>query len=166
MSLQEGGSFMNILAVGTGYVGTITALVLAEMGWKVTGLDIDVQKINRLQEGLLHFYEPGLENLLKKHLKTKQIQFTTDKIRAIKDNEVIFICVGTPPLSDGSIDLRYVKQVAEDIGRIMNSYKLIINKSTVPVGTQEKVTAWIQPRPLTFRLKWHQILNFYVKEKH
>ncbi|MCC3374216.1 UDP-glucose/GDP-mannose dehydrogenase family protein [Cohnella sp. REN36] len=135
---------MNILVVGTGYVGTTTALVFAEIGWNVTGLDVDPQRINLLRQGKLHFYEPGLEDLLKKHLGTKRIRFTTDKKKAINDNDIIFICVGTPSLPDGSADLRYVKQVAEDIGRHMNSDKLIINKSTVPIGTQELTTAWIR----------------------
>ncbi|OZB92150.1 UDP-glucose/GDP-mannose dehydrogenase family protein [Paenibacillus sp. XY044] len=133
---------MNILVIGTGYVGTTTALVFAEIGWNVTGLDVNPQKIKLLRQGKLHFYEPGLEDLLKKHLGTKRIRFTTDKKKAIKDNDIIFICVGTPSLPDGSADLRYVKQVAEDIGKHMNSDKLIINKSTVPVGTQELITAW------------------------
>ncbi|WP_081756913.1 UDP-glucose dehydrogenase family protein [Gorillibacterium massiliense] len=133
---------MNILVIGSGYVGTTTALVFAEIGWNVTGLDVDPQRIRLLRQGKLHFYEPGLEDLLKKHLVTKRIRFTTDKKKAIKDNTIIFICVGTPSLPDGSADLRYVKQVAEDIGRHMNSEKLIINKSTVPVGTQERVTTW------------------------
>lgn len=133
---------MNILVIGTGYVGTTTALVFAEIGWNVTGLDVDLPKIKLLQQGKLHFYEPGLEDLLNKHLGTKRIRFTADKKKAIEDNEMIFICVGTPSLPDGSADLRYVKQVSEDIGRHMNGDKLIINKSTVPVGTQELITAW------------------------
>jgi UDPglucose 6-dehydrogenase len=135
---------MNILVIGTGYVGTTTALIFAEMGWIVTGLDRDVDKIKQLQRGLLPIHEPGLADLLRKHIQTEQIRFTADAARAYKDNDVIFICVGTPSRQDGSADLHYVKQVAEDIGRYMNDYKLVIIKSTVPVGTQEQVTAWIQ----------------------
>lgn len=135
---------MNILVIGTGYVGTTTALVFAELGWNVTGLDTDAQKIQQLEKGVLYFYEPGLEELLKKHLSSGQIRFTTNKEKAIQDHEIIFICVGTPSRPDGSADMRYVKQVAEDIGQTMNGYKLVITKSTVPVGTQEQVTAWIQ----------------------
>ncbi|MBD2868714.1 UDP-glucose dehydrogenase family protein [Paenibacillus arenilitoris] len=135
---------MNILVIGTGYVGTTTALVFAEMGWNVTGLDTDAQKIQQLEKGVLYFYEPGLEELLRKHLGTGQIRFTTNKDKAIQEHEAIFICVGTPSRPDGGADMRYVKQVAEDIGQTMNGYKLVITKSTVPVGTQEQVTGWIQ----------------------
>lgn len=135
---------MNILVIGTGYVGTTTALVFAEFGWKVTGLDMDAYKIQQLKMGVLHFYEPGLEELLRKHLQSGQIRFTTNKDKAIQDNDVIFICVGTPSRPDGSADMRYVKQVAKEIGLTMNGYKLVVTKSTVPVGTQEQVTAWIR----------------------
>lgn len=135
---------MNILVIGTGYVGSTTAMVFAELGWSVTGLDTDALKIQQLRQGLLHFYEPGLEQLLKKHIDSGQIQFTTNKDKAILDNDLIFICVGTPSRPDGSADMRYVKQVAEDIGQTMNGYKLVITKSTVPVGMQEQITAWIQ----------------------
>ncbi len=135
---------MNILVIGTGYVGTTTALVLAEMGWNVTGLDTDDSKIQQLLHGSLPFYEDGLESLLKKHLQSGKVRFTKNKVMAIKENDVIFICVGTPSNHDGSADLQYVKQVAGYIGRNMNSYKLIVNKSTVPVGTQEKVNGWIR----------------------
>lgn len=135
---------MNILVIGTGYVGTTTAAVFAELGWNVMGLDTDAHKIRKLKQGLLHFYEPGLEELLRKHIRSGQIRFTTNKDKAIQDHDVIFICVGTPSSPDGSADMRYVKQVAEDIGQTMNGYKLVITKSTVPVGTQEQVTSWIQ----------------------
>lgn len=134
---------MNILVIGTGYVGTTTALVFAEMGWKVTGLDTDQQKLDQLQKGILYFHEPGLKELLLKHNNSGQLQFTSNKKEAIQKNDVIFICVGTPSRPDGSADLSYVKQVAEDVAHHMNGYKLIVNKSTVPVGTQEKVTEWI-----------------------
>ncbi|MCM3129560.1 UDP-glucose dehydrogenase family protein [Paenibacillus provencensis] len=134
---------MKILVIGTGYVGTTTALVFAEMGWKVTGLDTDSRKLNQLKQGILYFHEPGLTELLQKHNQLGNINFTSDKKEAIENNDVIFICVGTPSRADGSADLTYVKQVAQDIGQHMNGYKLIVNKSTVPVGTQEKVTEWI-----------------------
>lgn len=134
---------MNILVIGTGYVGTTTALVFAEMGWKVTGLDTDQQKLNQLQKGILYFHEPGLKELLIKHNNSGQLQFTSNKKEAIQKSDVIFICVGTPSRPDGSADLSYVKQVAEDVAYHMNGYKLVVNKSTVPVGTQEKVTEWI-----------------------
>lgn len=135
---------MNILVLGTGYVGTTTALALSEMGWHVTGLDMDSHKVQQLLQGKLHFYEPGLEPLLQKHLQSDNITFTTQADRSIQVSEIIFICVGTPPLPDGSADLHYVKQAARDIGRNMNGYKLIIIKSTVPIGTQEKMTEWVR----------------------
>ncbi|CAM4260875.1 UDPglucose 6-dehydrogenase [Paenibacillus endophyticus] len=135
---------MKILVIGTGYVGSTTAMVFAELGWKVTGLDTDVHKIRQLRQGLLHFHEPGLEDLLKKHIQSGQIKFTTDKDKAIQESDVIFICVGTPSRPDGSADLRFVKQVASEIGQKMNGYKLVVTKSTVPVGTQELVTGWIE----------------------
>ncbi|WP_169085317.1 UDP-glucose dehydrogenase family protein [Paenibacillus sp. PL91] len=144
---------MNILVIGTGYVGSTTAMVFAELGWQVTGLDTDAHKIKQLEQGLLHFYEPGLEALLRKHIQSGQIKFTTNKDLAIQSNDLIFICVGTPSRPDGSADMRYVKQVAEDIGQKMNGYKLVITKSTVPVGTQEQITAWIgaaQEQPYPF----------------
>lgn len=134
---------MNILIVGTGYVGTTTALVFAEMGWKVTGLDTDERKVELLRKGSLHFFEQGLEELLAKHLQEGNITFTAESKQAIEEHNVIFICVGTPSQSDGSANLQYVRQVSENIGRYMNEYKLIVNKSTVPVGTQEMVTNWI-----------------------
>lgn len=134
---------MNILVIGTGYVGTTTAIVFAELGWNVTGLDTDPEKIKQLQQGLLYFYEPGLEDMLRKHVQSKKMSFTTDKNKAIGENDVIFICVGTPPGQDGSADLRYVREVAQTIGQTMSKYKLVVTKSTVPVGTQEKVTDWI-----------------------
>lgn len=135
---------MNILVIGTGYVGATTAVVLAEMGWSVTGLDSDAGKITKLMRGSLPIYEHGLEDLLRKHLQSGRLQFTTQTETAIRRNDVIYICVGTPSREDGSADLRYVQAVAEEIGRHMNGYKLVVNKSTVPVGTQEKVTEWIR----------------------
>ncbi|PWV99324.1 UDPglucose 6-dehydrogenase [Paenibacillus cellulosilyticus] len=143
---------MNILIIGTGYVGATTAMVFAESGWQVTGLDVDADKIERLRQGRLHFHEPGLEDLIAKHVHSGRLLFTTDKETAIAGHDVIFICVGTPSRPDGSADLRYIQQVAEDIGYLMNGYKLVVTKSTVPVGTQEQVKAWIeaaqrQPHP-------------------
>ncbi|MBO7744840.1 UDP-glucose/GDP-mannose dehydrogenase family protein [Paenibacillus sp. MWE-103] len=144
---------MKILIVGTGYVGATTAMVFAETGWQVTGLDVDAGKIERLKEGRLHFHEPGLEELIAEHVRSGRLQFTTDKAAAIAGHDVIFICVGTPSGADGSADLRYVRQAAEDIARHMDGYKLVVTKSTVPVGTQERIKAWIaeaQPAPLPF----------------
>lgn len=135
---------MNILVAGTGYVGTTTALVLAESGWNVTGLDTDLNKLDQLQIGLIPFHEEGLEHLLKKHLKTGKIRFTSDTDSAIRNNDVIFICVGTPSGQDGQADTQYVRQIAASIGHAMNGYKLIVVKSTVPVGTQALIVQWIR----------------------
>jgi UDPglucose 6-dehydrogenase len=150
---EIGGYWLKILIVGTGYVGTTTGLVFCEMGHKVTGLDVDVQKLRSLQSGKLHFYEPGLEDLLKKHIQANNISFTKAMDKAVKENDVIFICVGTPEQEDGSADLRYVKNVAESIGRHMENYKVVVDKSTVPVGTAELVAVWIkdsQPSNIPF----------------
>ena len=144
---------MNILVAGTGYVGTTTALVLADMGWNVTGLDPDAEKIRTLLQGSIPFYEEGLEELLRKHLQQASIQFTTDASEAIRQSDAIFICVGTPPLPDGSVDMRYIRQISEEIGRHADGYRLVIVKSTVPVGTHAKVAEWIrsaQPSPHPF----------------
>ncbi|SDW09308.1 UDP-glucose/GDP-mannose dehydrogenase family protein [Paenibacillus sp. CF384] len=135
---------MKILIIGTGYVGATTAMVLAESGWEVTGLDVDAFKIERLRQGRLHFHEPSLEDLISKHVHSGRLLFTTDKETAIAEHDVIFICVGTPSQPDGNADLRYVQQAAEDIGYWMNDYKLVVTKSTVPVGTQEQIIAWIK----------------------
>ncbi|WP_127530329.1 UDP-glucose dehydrogenase family protein [Paenibacillus kobensis] len=135
---------MNILIIGTGYVGATTAMVFAESGWQVTGLDVDAGKIERLRQGRLHFHEPGLEDLIAKHVSSGRLLFTTDKETAIAGHEVIFICVGTPSQPDGNADLRYIRQASEDIGHWMNGYKLVVTKSTVPIGTQEQVKAWIE----------------------
>lgn len=134
---------MKILIVGTGYVGTTTALVFCEKGHQVTGLDVDEKKIRRLQSGQLHFFEPGLDELLKKHLKEGNLSFTQNESKAIEENDIIFICVGTPQDEDGSADLKYVQDVAGRIGENLNAYKVIVDKSTVPVGTADKVAKWI-----------------------
>ncbi len=135
---------MKILIIGTGYVGTTTGLIFCEMGHKVTGLDLDEQKIQALRAGNLYFYEPGLEELLTKHIQNNQLTFTNDTETSIKDNDLIFICVGTPQAPDGSADLTYVKKAAKSIGQHLNQYKVIVTKSTVPVGTAKLVTSVIQ----------------------
>jgi len=135
---------MNILVAGTGHVGTTMALVFAEMGWNVTGLDTDQAKMNQLQSGSVPFYEPGLTELLHKHLRLGNIRFTIDADKAINEHDVIFICVGTPSNPDGSVDMRAMAQLAGNIGRSMNGYKLIVNKSTVPIGTEQQVANWVR----------------------
>ncbi|WP_152391864.1 UDP-glucose dehydrogenase family protein [Paenibacillus guangzhouensis] len=134
---------MNILVVGVGYVGTTTALLFAELGYKITGFDTDIHKIQALKEGNLPFFEPGLDTLLNKHVQQGSLSFTTDPVQAIREHQVIFICVGTPSQADGSTDLTYVQNVSETIGSYMESYKLIVIKSTVPIGTHKKVSEWV-----------------------
>ncbi|MFF2446614.1 UDP-glucose dehydrogenase family protein [Neobacillus sp. NPDC058068] len=144
---------MKILIVGTGYVGTTTGLIFCEMGHQVTGLDLDTHKLKALKAGKLYFYEPGLEELLSRHVAAKNIFFTKNTKKAVKENDIIFICVGTPKEADGSANLTYVKNVAESIGKYMNKSKIIVTKSTVPVGTAELVEKWVagkQTAPIPF----------------
>ncbi|MBN3526559.1 UDP-glucose dehydrogenase family protein [Paenibacillus apiarius] len=144
---------MNTLVAGVGYVGTTTALLLAELGWKVIGFDTDNTKITALSNGTLPFYEPGLDTLLHTHLNHGHIRFLDEPVQAIRESQVIFICVGTPSLGDGSADMQYIRSIAETIGNHMQEYKLIVLKSTVPVGTQKQVVQWIskaQVSPIPF----------------
>ncbi|MEK3721577.1 UDP-glucose dehydrogenase family protein [Paenibacillus sp. FSL H8-0034] len=140
---------MNILIMGMGYVGVTTALLLAELGWNVTGLDPNESRIGMLNQGVPPFYEPGLDDALRKHLASGSITFTSEVDMAVCDNEVIFLCVGTPSGSDGSADLRFIKEAAESIGKNMAGYRLVVIKSTVPVGTNEQVVQWIAQAQLT-----------------
>ncbi|MDL2224144.1 UDP-glucose/GDP-mannose dehydrogenase family protein [Bacteroidales bacterium OttesenSCG-928-M06] len=135
---------MNIAVVGTGYVGLVTGTCFSEMGINVTCVDIDRGKIQKLKEGIIPIYEPGLEELVKKNYQAGRLQFTTDFTSCINNVEVIFSAVGTPPDEDGSADLRYVLDVARTIGQYINKYVLIVTKSTVPVGTASKVKAVVQ----------------------
>lgn len=128
-----------IAVIGVGYVGLVTGTCFAELGNKVIGVDIDKDRVKKLNKGIIPIYEQGLEELVKENYKQKRLTFTTDAVKAIKDSEIIFIAVGTPPLPDGSVNLEYVKTAAETIGKNMNGYKVIINKSTVPIGTGESV---------------------------
>lgn len=132
---------MKITVVGTGYVGLVSGTCFAETGINVTCVDIDKEKIQMLQDGKVPIYEPGLDALLKRNIEKGRIAFTTNLAKAIKDSEAIFIAVGTPPDEDGSADLKYVLGVASEIGQHMEDYKVIITKSTVPVGTSFKVKA-------------------------
>lgn len=135
---------MKISVFGTGYVGLVSGVCFAEMGNSVIGVDIDENKINSLKEGVSPIYEPGLDQLLHSNYKSGRLDFTTDAKKAINNTDIIFIAVGTPPFEDGSADLKYVLKVAETIAKHMTSYKLIVTKSTVPVGTFKKVKSTLE----------------------
>jgi UDPglucose 6-dehydrogenase len=135
---------MKIAVVGTGYVGLVTGTCLAEVGTDVSCIDIDEKKIEGLKNGVMPIYEPGLEEMVVRNFKKGKLHFTTSLAEGIKDADVAFIAVGTPPDEDGSADLKYVLSVAREIGKHMNSYGVIVTKSTVPVGTAEKVRHAVQ----------------------
>ena len=130
---------MHIAVIGTGYVGLVTGACFAEFGVYVTCMDKDIKKIEKLNEGIVPFYEPGLEDIVKRNLKDGRLKFTNNIEEAVENALVIFIAVGTPPRGDGSADLKYVEEVAEEIAKNMKSYKVIVTKSTVPVGTGFKI---------------------------
>jgi len=132
---------MKIAVVGTGYVGLVTGTCFAETGNRVTCVDIDPNKINKLAAGEITIYEPGLEKIFLRNLREGRLQFTTDLKEGVADAEIIFLALPTPPGEDGSADLRYVLGVAADLGKLLKDYKVIVDKSTVPVGTAEKVQA-------------------------
>ncbi|GGM99322.1 UDP-glucose 6-dehydrogenase [Dyadobacter beijingensis] len=132
---------MKIAVVGTGYVGLVTGTCFAETGNQVTCVDIDVRKVERLQKGEIPIYEPGLDVLFDRNVAEGRLLFTTNLAEGIKDAQVIFLALPTPPGEDGSADLKYILKVADDLGPILDQYAVIIDKSTVPVGTAEKVRA-------------------------
>jgi len=131
---------MHIAVIGTGYVGLVSGACLADFGLKVACVDVDAQKIEALREGVIPFYEPGLEDLVRKNVKAGRLTFTTNLAEAVKNSLVVFICVGTPPLPDGSSDLSQIKSVALALADVLDDYKVIVTKSTVPVGTNR----WIK----------------------
>ena len=135
---------MNIAIVGTGYVGLVSGTCFAEMGAHVTCVDVDAQKIQKLKDGVMPIYEPGLEELVKRNVEYGRLQFTTDLTEVLDDVEVVFSAVGTPPDEDGSADLKYVLAVAKQFGQHINKYTILVTKSTVPVGTAKKVKTAIQ----------------------
>ncbi len=135
---------MKVCVVGTGYVGLVVGTCLAEMGNNVICVDNNEEKLKQLKQGIIPIYEPGLEELIKVNVSEERLSFTSDLKAAVEKSLVCFIAVGTPQGEDGSADLKYVYQVAESIGKSLNGYKVIIDKSTVPVGTAEKVTEIIK----------------------
>ena len=130
-----------IAVVGTGYVGLVTGTCFAETGNNVICVDIDEAKVDKMRSGTVPIYEPGLEILFERNIKANRLTFTTNLNEAIKDAEIIFLALPTPPGEDGSADLSYVLGVGEELGKIITNYKVIIDKSTVPVGTADKVHA-------------------------
>ncbi len=135
---------MKVAIVGSGYVGLVTGTCFAEVGIEVVCVDIDQKKIDNLKKGIIPIYEPGLEEMVHRNMKKDRLKFTTSIAEALEDCEVIFSAVGTPPDEDGSADLQYVLSVARDCGKHMKDYLLIVTKSTVPVGTAEKVRAAVK----------------------
>ena len=131
---------MKVCVIGTGYVGLVTGVCLAEIGHNVICVDKDESKINMLLNGKMPIYEPGLDKLVEKNVKKKNLVFSKDVEGAIKSQDIIFICVGTPPLPDGNADLQQVEEVAKVIGNNLNDYKIIVNKSTVPIGSGDWVS--------------------------
>jgi UDPglucose 6-dehydrogenase len=134
---------MKIAVIGTGYVGLVTGTCFAETGNKVVCVDIDQAKVNKLSGGQITIYEPGLEKLFLRNIKEERLRFTTDLASVVDEVEMIFLALPTPPGADGAADLKYVLGVAEELGKLLTSYKVIVNKSTVPVGTADKVRAAI-----------------------
>ena len=126
---------MHIAVIGTGYVGLVTGACFAEFGVEVTCVDVDESKIERLKNGIIPIYEPGLDTIVEKNAAAGRLHFTTDIASAVKDARVVFLAVGTPPKGDGSPDMSYYQQAAKDIAQSMDGYKVLVTKSTVPVGT-------------------------------
>ena len=136
---------MHIAVIGTGYVGLVTGACFAEFGVDVTCVDVDVTKIDKLNNGVIPIYEPGLDQIVEKNVKAGRLHFTTDVSVAVKGAQVVFLAVGTPPKDDGSPDMSYYQQAAKDVAESMDGYKVLVTKSTVPIGTgkwlREFVTA-------------------------
>jgi len=137
---------MKIAVVGTGYVGLVTGTCFAETGNTVTCVDIDQEKVKKLKSGKVTIYEPGLEQLFERNVKQERLFFTTNLEEGIKDAKIIFLALPTPPGEDGSADLKYILKVADDLGPLLKEYTVIVDKSTVPVGTADKVRERIQAK--------------------
>src|SRR6185436_10431447 len=135
---------MKLTIIGTGYVGLVTGTCFAEVGHEVICVDNDAAKVKLLREGGIPIYEPGLEELVRKHSATGRLSFTTDTTEGVTKSDVIFIAVPTPPQPDGSVDLSFIEKVAREIAGAMNSYKIVVDKSTVPVQTGDKVAETIK----------------------
>ena len=134
----------NIAVIGTGYVGSVSGACLADFGNKVTCVDNNPEKIESFKKGIVPIYESSLDNVIERNVRAGRLDFSTDLAGTVKKSDVVFIAVGTPPQDDGSADLSYVEAVAREIGRAIEQYTVIVDKSTVPVGTGKKVIAWIE----------------------
>ncbi len=134
----------DIAVIGTGYVGLVTGAVLSDFGHRITCVDTDAEKIEGLRKGIIPIYEPGLEPVVQKNSAQGRLRFTTDTRKAVRENGVVVIAVGTPSAEDGSADLQYVEAVAREIAQAMEDYKVIVDKSTVPIGTGARVKAWVR----------------------
>ena len=135
---------MKITVVGTGYVGLVTGTCLAETGNTVTCVDINTEKVKQMKEGIVPIYEPHLDVLFHRNIKAGRLSFTTNLGDALEETKIVFLALPTPPGEDGSADLSYILGVAEQLGKLMKDYKVIVDKSTVPVGTAEKVIAAVK----------------------
>jgi UDPglucose 6-dehydrogenase len=133
----------NIAVIGTGYVGSVSGACLADFGNQVICVDNNREKIEALKQGIIPIYEPGLDLIVARNVRAGRLSFTTDLISAVRENPVVFIAVGTPPAEDGSADLSYVETAARSIGRYISAYTVVVDKSTVPIGTGRRVTQWI-----------------------
>ena len=130
---------MKIAVIGTGYVGLVTGTCLSETGNEVICVDINQEKVKKLKEGVVPIYEPHLDVLFHRNMKAGRLKFTTSLEEGVADAKIIFLALPTPPGEDGSADLRYVLGVAEDLGKIIRDYKIVVDKSTVPVGTADQI---------------------------
>ncbi|MDR0410865.1 MAG: UDP-glucose/GDP-mannose dehydrogenase family protein [Treponema sp.] len=135
---------MNISVIGTGYVGSVSGACLADFGNNVVCVDRDAAKIEALKNGVIPLFEPGLDEVICRNVRTRRLRFSTDLAESVRDADAVFIAVGTPPTKDGSADLRYVEAAAREIGRNIVRYTVVVDKSTVPIGTGRKVAGWIQ----------------------
>ena len=147
---------MKLTIIGSGYVGLTTGACFAEVGHEVLCVDNNQQKIDRLLRGEIPIYEPGLDELVKRNTEAGRLRFTTSTAEGVDFGEVVFIAVPTPPQPDGSVDLRFIEKVAREIAQVVTSYKVIVDKSTVPVKTGEKVADTIR--------RYAPILNFCVRD--
>lgn len=150
---------MKVCVIGTGYVGLVAGTCFAEMGNDVICVDNNKEKLENLKNGIIPIYEPGLEDLIKTNVAEKRLIFSDDLANAVKQSLICFIAVGTPQREDGSADLQYVYNVAEQIAESINEYKVIVDKSTVPVGTAEKLEKLSVLKPLNHSMLF-QIRNF------